>query len=180
MDQTTLINILAKQSKKQLFIVAIEGLCGSGKSVLAQKISQQCPCIVIHMDDFCVPKEQRRKELAGHIDFQRLKNEVFEPLKQHQALAYQRFDCHSQTYVDVDELYQNLVIVEGSYSMHPLLQEYYDFSCFVEVDEELRLKRLQEREQERFEMFLNVWQQKEIDYHQAYQIKKQCDYIIKD
>jgi pantothenate kinase len=64
--------------------------------------------------------------------------------------------------------------------MHPQLAQYYDFSCFVEVDEALRMKRLQMREQERFEMFMKVWQQKELTYHQAYQIKSQCDAIIKD
>ena len=180
MDQTTLIHFLSQQSKNQLFIVAIEGLCGSGKSVLAQKLHQQCGGILIHMDDFCMPKVLRRNEIAGHIDFQRLIAEVFMPLRQQKDLEYHRFDCHSQTYKDAYQDYHNLVIVEGSYSMHPQLKQYYDFSCFVEVDETLRIKRLQEREQERFETFIKVWQQKELDYHHTYQIKRQCDAMIKE
>ena len=180
MDQATLISFLSQQSKNQLFIVAIEGLCGSGKSLLAQKLHQLCGGILIHMDDFCVPKELRRDEIAGHIDFQRLKDEVLNPLTNHQDIQYRRFDCHSQSYMNMNQDFQNLVIVEGSYSMHPQLTKYYDFSIFVEVDESLRIKRLQMREQERFEMFMKVWQQKELAYHQAYQIRSQCDVIIKD
>lgn len=179
MHQTQFIERLTKRSQKDLYIIAIEGLCGSGKSVLAQKIYQRFGGIVIHMDDFCLPINQRRDEIAGHIDFQRFQDEILTPLSEGKDLNYHIFDCQHQTYHLCHQAYSPLVIIEGSYCMHPCLQVDYDVRCFVETDEEIRMQRLKEREKDYFETFVAVWQKKEMDYHQAYFISQHCNVLIK-
>lgn len=178
MDQKQFLDIIAKHDHTQL-IIAIEGLCGSGKSQLAHEIIEVFGGIIIHMDDFCLPMNERRNEIAGHMDFERFQYEVLESLKACKDFTYQRFDCHTQSYQPCSQAYHPLIVVEGSYCMHPCLQKYYDLSCFIEVSEELRIKRLKEREKDYFDTFITVWQQKELDYHQTYQIKDKCNYIVR-
>ena len=69
-----------KINEKGFKILTIDGRCGSGKSTLGKLLSDVYQCPLIHMDDFCVPKELRRDEIAGHIDFQRLKDEVYKKI----------------------------------------------------------------------------------------------------
>ena len=178
MNPQALIEYIKKHNQPFLMVV-IEGLCGSGKTTLATMIQQACGGMIIHMDDFCLPKNQRRNEIAGHIDFKRFQEEVIIPLQKHQNLFYHRFDCHKQEYVAIQQEFQPLIIIEGSYSMHPCLGIYYDISCFVTLDEKQRIQYLKEREQDHFDSFMNIWEQKERVYHQAYDILSKCDVMIK-
>ena len=178
MDQTTLIEIVLQKRKQGSCIIAIEGLCGSGKSTLAKQLQTLCGGVLIHMDDFCLPISKRTTGIAGHMDLKRLKEEIIIPWKQQSTLNYHKFDCKNQQYIQCETNYQPILIIEGSYCMHPDLEEDYDICCFVETKEEQRMKHLIQREKDNIQTFLEIWQQKELEYHKYYQIKEKCDYII--
>ena len=76
----------------------------------------------------------------------RFKKEVLEPLKEHQDVLYRPFDCSTMSISEGTRYpYKPINIIEGSYSCHPELIDAYDLSIFVDIDETLRLKRIEKR-----------------------------------
>ena len=79
-------------------IIAIDGRCASGKTTLAQAISEQLDCNVIHMDDFFLRPEQRTPERLStpgeNIDHERFLEEVLIPLSKGLPIKYRPFECH--------------------------------------------------------------------------------------
>ena len=61
-----------------------------------------------------------------------------------------------------------LTVIEGSYSHHPRLQEYYDKMYFLSCPEETRLQRLRAREGDYFKVFESTWIPMEKLYLEAY------------
>ncbi|MEK3909346.1 hypothetical protein [Oceanobacillus sp. FSL W7-1309] len=53
---------------------------------------------------------------------------------------------------------KKLTIVEGSYSLHPSLQEHYDLKIFVTVNKEVQLERkLKRNGEEKLQDFIAKW-----------------------
>ena len=102
------------------------------------------------MDDFYLQEYQRTQERynepGGNVDRERFKKEVLEPLKEHHDVLYRPFDCSTMS-ISEGALYsyKPINIIEGSYSCHPELIDAYDLSIFVDIDELLRLKRIEKR-----------------------------------
>ncbi len=144
-------------------ILAIEGYCCSGKTTFAKQLSEQYDCNVFHMDDFFLRPFQRTEERlavpGGNVDYERFKEEVLIPVTRGLPFAYRPFDCHTMSlakavYVEP----KRLNIVEGTYSMHPELSDFYTDSIFLEVSSEEQLRRLSLRESpESFQRFLERW-----------------------
>lgn len=72
-----------------------------------------------------------------------------------------------------------LCIVEGSYSCHPSLWEYYSIRVFVSVCKEEQLRRIEFRNgKEVAERFESVWIPLEEQYFSFYNIKEKCQITI--
>ena len=117
-------------------IIAIDGRCASGKTTLAKAISEQIDCNVIHMDDFFLRPEQRtanRLATPGeNIDHERFLEEVLIPLSKGLPVTYHPFDCHKMGFGEEILLTPKKInIVEGSYSCHPSLRDYYAYTFFL-------------------------------------------------
>lgn len=85
MSYSDLINYLSKSTtSKSPYIIAIDGKAGSGKTTLARQIQIDIGGVIIHMDDFFLPKvlqnEKRLMELGGNIHHERFKDEVIDRL----------------------------------------------------------------------------------------------------
>ena len=66
-------------------------------------------------------------------------------------------------------------IIEGSYSMHPLLADYYDFGIFLEIDFEEQKKRIKKRNsKELAQLFFDMWIPMEEKYHKGMRVKERC------
>ena len=65
-------------------LLALEGMSAAGKTTLAAELAQAYGGNVYHMDDFCFPAHQRpddwRQAPGGHMDLERFRREVLEPL----------------------------------------------------------------------------------------------------
>lgn len=62
MEQTvfTILQKIHKLQKGQApLVIAIDGRCGAGKTTLAQNLSQELSCSVIHLDHFFLRPQQR-------------------------------------------------------------------------------------------------------------------------
>ena len=74
---------------------------------------------------------------------------------------------------------RDVVIVEGAYSLHPMLREYYDLRVLVEVEETLQKERILRRNGEgMLQRFLKEWIPLERAYFEACRVKDCCHIIL--
>ena len=73
---------------------------------------------------------------------------------------------------------QPLVILEGSYSHHPLLAGYETLRVFVTCSREEQTRRLQAREGERYANFAARWIPLEEGYFAQYRIEETTDLAV--
>lgn len=165
-------------------VVAIEGGSASGKSTLSAMLSRIYGCTVFHMDDFFLRPEQRTPERfsepGGNVDRERLLAEVLDPLTRGAPIHYQRYDCHTQALQpSVEVIPKALTIVEGAYSMHPLLANHYNLSAFLKISPELQHQRILTRNGPEFaERFFTMWIPLETAYFEALDPAGRCDLIL--
>lgn len=160
--------------------LAVEGGSASGKTTLGKLLSRIYDCTVFHMDDFFLRPEQRTKErfaeIGGNVDRERFLEEVLIPMKKGKEVQYRKFDCSSLMILDPIKVSpKKLTVVEGAYSMHPELAEYYNLSVFLDISPKLQRERISKRNTPEFaERFFNEWIPLENRYFEATSIKKRC------
>ena len=173
-----------KTARQERVILAIEGGSASGKTTLSQLLSRIYGCTVFHMDDFFLRPEQRTPERfaepGGNVDRERFYEEVLKPLSSGTTVRYQRYDCHTQALQPpVDITPTPLTVVEGAYSMHPLLADRYDLSVFLRIAPELQKQRIFRRNgNDMAERFLTLWVPLETAYFEAMDPASRCDLIL--
>lgn len=171
-------------SHKKTAIIAIEGGSGSGKSTLGRLLCDIYSANLFHMDDFFLRREQRTEEryseVAGNIDWERFLDEVLIPLRKGEDVDYRRFDCSTMSVGESERVrFKRLNIVEGVYSMHPKLAEYYDMSVFIDISPEIQRERIENREPPYIaKRFFYEWIPLERRYFDATAIKEKCDLLI--
>lgn len=162
-------------------LAAIDGRCAAGKTSLAAEVSALTGWAVVHMDDFFLRPEQRTPQRlaqsGGNVDWERLLSQVLRPLRRGEGCAFQPYDCHTQDLkapVAVEP--GPVVLVEGSYSCHPELWDYYDLRVFLTVTPEEQLARIRKRNgPEALEAFRTRWIPMEEQYFRAFDIQERCD-----
>ena len=163
---------------------AVEGGSASGKTTFSKLLNEVYDATIFHMDDFFLQPTQRTPErfaqAGGNIDWERFLEEVLIPLKNKEAIQYRKFDC--STFAIKPAVIMNpteVNIVEGAYSMHPGLAEYYDFSVFLNVSYELQKKRILKRNTpEMAQCFFERWIPMEHKYFEQMSVKERCDIVI--
>ena len=143
-------------------IVAIEGKCTSGKTTLAQALSKEYDCNVLHMDEFFLRPEQRTPErfaeIGGNVDYERFAEEVLAPLKTGADFSYRPFDCSTFTLAQpVAVPSKKLTVIEGTYSLHPYFGDPYDLKVVLTVSEETQRQRVLERPAFLHQRFFDQW-----------------------
>jgi uridine kinase len=143
----------ALHATRRILIVAIDGAGGSGKSRLADALrtrltASHVPTSIVEVDDFFLPSARRprgsawEKPIGGDFDWQRLRQEVLEPLRRGEAARYGRYDWAADEMAGVSEVSPHgVVIVEGVYASRRELASFYDLRIWVECPRELRLSR---------------------------------------
>lgn len=164
--------------------VAIDGNSGSGKSTLAELLSELFDCNVFHTDDFFLPLEKRTPErlgeIGGNMDRERFREEICEPVRAGKPFSFHPFDCSvMQLSGEVEVQPKKINIFEGSYSMHPELQEYYDIKVFLSVSSTEQSTRILERNGGlMLRRFLEEWIPMENAYFEGMKIRESCDFVF--
>lgn len=166
---------------KPYVLVAIDGRCASGKTTLAAELAKCLGAGVIHMDDFFLRPEQRTPERyaepGGNVDRERFLTEVLLPLTRRDgsSFTYRPFNCHTMRLCDlVDFIPTDITIIEGTYSCHPELRDYYDLRIFLTVSPEEQMARLAQRPRADLQMFREKWIPMEERYFKGGGVEKAC------
>lgn len=160
------------------FLIAIDGNCGSGKTTLANYLAKELNASVFHMDDFFLQPHQRTEarlsEPGGNVDYERFKEEVLDHVADADGITYRPFSCREWKLADaVTVPYNEIVIVEGSYSHHPYFNDIYDVKIFLEISPNEQKKRIIARDGEDiWPMFEQKWIPMENRYFEEYNIKE--------
>ena len=175
--------VLQARQENKRYILAIDGRCGSGKTTLGQMLAERLDAALVHMDDFYLPPQQRAENWmeipAGNMDLERVRDEVLAPFRQGSTIQYCPFVCRTgELGVNISLPEKTGLILEGSYSHHPILRPFYDWTIFVTCGREEQRCRLREREGERFASFARVWIPKEEQYFSAFSIEQSSDQVI--
>ena len=136
---------------KERVIVAVDGRCGSGKSTFGKLLADEYRCALVHMDDFFLRVSQRTPERLAtpgeNVDHERFLEEILLPIRRGEAAVLRPFD-HS-VFAPRGEFpvpKTPLTVIEGTYSCHKALRDYYDLCIFVTTDSETQMKRITVRE----------------------------------
>ena len=165
-------------------VVAIDGNCAAGKTTLANEIQSAFGGTVIHADSFFLPPDMRSdarlSEPGGNFHYERFRCEVADNLKSDAPFSYGVFDCSCGRIthtITVDE--PKLIIIEGSYCMHPKLEADYDLRIFCCTDLQTQLERIKKRNGEKaVESFRQKWIPLENRYFELFDVKNKCDIKI--
>ncbi|MGN1021468.1 MAG: uridine kinase [Aristaeellaceae bacterium] len=170
--------------EKSHVIIAIDGRCASGKTTLAALLAELYQAPVLHMDDFFLQPHQRTPERfaqpGGNVDAERFLAEALTPLRQAKPFAYRPYSCHEGRLLDPVAMgTYPLAIVEGSYSLHPLLEDCYDLRLFMSIDPQTQRARLLARDGDAMlARFIGEWIPLEERYFEATGIASRCDLTI--
>ncbi len=164
--------------------IAIDGMCGSGKTTLAEELARRYNCNLFHMDDFFLRPEQRiaarYAQAGGNVDYERFRTEVLDHLADEGGFVYRRFECRRMALGEPREVSWNrLNIIEGAYSCHPYFGDAYQLCFFMEVSAEEQKKRILARNgAEMYQRFEREWIPMENRYFEAYGIRDKCIVVI--
>ena len=170
------------QTQERVF-VAIDGPCGAGKTALAEKLRQTLPANVFHVNHFTLPLDRRTErqmaQVAGHVDFERLRREVLWPLAHGQRVYTGVYDPEQNRIRDRWEyIPKPVTIVEGTYSCHPSVRGTYDLTVVSSVSRAQQKERLALLGDRRRSLRWNRWWiPAETRYFKAFSIKETCDLV---
>lgn len=170
------------QTQERVF-VAIDGPCGAGKTELARRLAERLPANVFHMNHFTLPMDRRTErqlsQVAGHMDFERLRREVLWQLRHGQRVFTGIYDPEQNRIRDRWEyIPKPVTIVEGTYSAHPSVRGLYDLTVFVSVSRTRQKKQLAQHGDRRRSLRWNRWWlPAETRYFKAFSIKEKSDLV---
>lgn len=170
-------------ARKDSVIVAIDGNCTAGKTTLADRLSKEYACNVIHMDDFFLRPEQRTParfaEIGGNVDYERFQEEVLVPLTAGEEVTYRPFSCRTFTLTDPVTLPRKaLTIIEGTYSLHPYFGDCYDLMIRLTVSPEVQRQRILLRPEFLHRRFFEEWIPMENRYFETFGISEKCHLVL--
>lgn len=183
MVETIIAEINRILKTKNNILIAVDGRCASGKTTLAEELKEKIQCNVIHMDDFFLRPEQRTvkryDEPGGNVDRERFLAEVLHPLQAGKAFFYRPFDCRTMSFGEPVTVKPNkITVIEGTYSCHPELWQYYDLHIFVTTTPQKQLDRLSRRSGADIQKFREKWIPLEERYFAAYSPDVKCELVF--
>ena len=201
--RVVLDNIIEIIKEKNVAIIGIDGLGGAGKSTLSEKISQrlienQYHTVLLHIDDFINIKEVRYNEeypdwqcyynLQWRYEY--FANSVINIIKNKAtgSVDVELYNKDKDTYriqnYSIEE--KTIVIVEGIFLQREELRGLFDFMIYIDVPEDIRLKRVLLRDiyicnqQQIIHKYKNRYLPAEYRYINDYHPTDYADYVIKE
>ncbi len=182
---TQLFDLIDEKLKtKDSLVIAIDGPSASGKSYLSNLLVKKYDCNIFHMDDFFLPQERKTKERlsipGANVDHERFLNEVLIPLKNKENFTFDKYSCQTGAKEKSDlTSVKKINFIEGVYSHHDNLKEFYDLKIFLDLKRETQLDRILNRSNEfMLNRFKTEWIPLEDLYFNSCNVKQNSDLII--
>lgn len=170
------INSLNK--KQKTILIAIDGFGGSGKSFLAKSIKGKFPeAVIVEMDDFYSPRLKRP-------DYKRVYEEVIKPIKQGKTAVFKIYDWKADKLVDGKPIFpENILVIEGVFSMHKELLDSYDIRIWVDSTQEVGFQRGLSRDKNQYgvdttEKWVKHWMPGEKKYVNSQNPQQKADFVV--
>ena len=144
-----MISALPILGSGEMLLVGVDGCGGAGKSTLAEELAaEQSNIQVVHVDDFYKPKDERvevteTKPVHINFEFDRLKQQVLEPLEHGETAKYQTVKGQV-----VEVKPSGYIVIEGLGTLGTELRGHFDYKVWVEALETVRRQRGIERDSE--------------------------------
>ena len=180
--------------KQRPIVVVLDGGSGAGKSTLASQLKSELDIALIPLDDFFsanIPDHKWdeftiEKKLKCVFDWDRLHNQVINPLLNGQPASYDAFDFQSGLRADGTYGMENepksiqpasIILIEGAYSSSPELADLVDMTILVDVPIEERHARIALREGPDF---LKKWHERwdEVEKYYFEQVRPRCSFDV--
>ncbi len=155
-------------------LVAVDGPAGSGKTTLADRLGTALSCQVIHSDDFPVPWDEGPGPWFDALDRQ-----VLQPLRHGRPGGFHRYDWVRGDYGErVVVPVAPVLVIEGVGTARASAAELLAYVIWVEADEEVRLRRVLDRDGEEFLARWRSWFAAERAWFAADGTRARADEII--
>ena len=178
-DMVNRIELSSQKHKTKL--IAVDGLGGSGKSTFVKMVVAINPKIkVLELDHFpCLPEENPYHSAGAQtrVNLDRFKKEAIIPLTLgNQAIYENTFWWPTKEKPKKYEIAPGgVVIVEGCYSYHSELREFYDLSIWISCHKEKALKRAIARDGKQG---IEIWQKAHAPNERNYALlQRPMDYV---
>lgn len=162
--------------KTEPILIAIDGPAGSGKTSLANQLSNQLNSVTtIHMDDLYNGWEDA---LTATLT-QRLEAWILHPLSQRQGVHYQKFNWSTDEYgpaVEVRDI--GLLILEGVGAAQEIVRQKSDLTIWIEVGSQIGLARVLNRDGDQLLPYMLKWQEREGVHFLKDQTKENCQIFV--
>jgi len=181
MKLTELVETIINKEKKHPYVIAFEGMIGSGKSYEANLLKEQLggKAQQLSTDLFVrVPRSEWTKRLEVHdvdlhtwYDLQKIK-QALESIKRKQNFVvrglYNLSNGQFDDKLEVDATDCDYLILEGLLSCHEDLDEFVDLRVFLDVPKEIALERAHERDETVRHLDHDGWLQKKDIFYNHY------------
>jgi len=140
----------ATPGRAEVFVLAIDGHGGSGKTTIATEVARLTGAALVHTDDFfaesaLAPGIQRA--MTSYYDWRRLREQAILPLRSRRRASFRRVNWDTgggpAGVATVDPA--DLIVVEGVFSAAPELADQVDRAVFIDTPEPERLRRVRGR-----------------------------------
>lgn len=160
------------KSKHSQVVVGIDGGSGAGKSTFACLLQKELlNSVIIHIDDFYkgLPHkafDHKVHEVSPNFDWERLEQEVFEPLRNGKPVEYQVYNWHTNLIDSKKSIPTHApIIIEGIEVTQNRFKNEYDFKIWVECNLSVRLERGVERDGETMR---GIWENDWLPFDEVY------------
>jgi len=181
MNLDELVETILKKEKKHPYVIAFEGMIGSGKSYEANLLKEQLggKAQQVSTDLFVsVPRSEWPKRLEIHdvnleswYDLQKIK-QALELVKKKECFTvdglYNLSNGQFDDELEVDATDCDYLILEGLFSCHEDLDDFVDLRVFLDVPEEVALSRAHVRDETVRHLDHDSWLQKKDIFYDHY------------
>ena len=159
--------------------ISIDGPAGSGKTTLARRISDSFKdgdVVTIHMDDLYNGWEDALTPQLTRT----LINQILSPVSKGKSFGYRKYDWLSKNFGDfISHKAPALLILEGVGSGQKSTRKFTDELIWIDIDMEVGLQRVLNRDGQYLETEMRIWQIREQE-HFASENTRDCATIRVD
>ncbi|NUR87392.1 MAG: hypothetical protein HOY71_25205 [Nonomuraea sp.] len=155
-------------------LVAVDGPAGAGKTTYAGRLGAALGCQVIHSDDFPVHWDD-----GPGAWFQALDEQVLQPLRQGRPAGFRRYDWKRDRYAEhVPVPPAPALVVEGVGTARRSAAYLLAFTVWVEAPEDVRLRRVLDRDGPELEPRWRQWFAAERAWFAADGTRDRADLVV--